>query len=318
MSEPKMKDDLKQESLEDPVHAKDNKTTEQVKEKEDDGDIDEQVEAVSLHTSSLHSSMPGSPSSQEKSSQEMVDALDEQPDATELSTVVTTLRESIDIDKPLPSLDSDPDGFESAMLEAGNKSTQNVAENGVQFSQSTDVDVDSDNGESLANSISSTEVTQEKEMVDHAEEKPEVKDTEDVDGDEDDQISVDSVPHVTVSEISEECSSISLQDDDDEEEEGSGRNSPQKLKVTDLKIATHFENVRKSIDGTAVDVQDIADHITLPPPGFAPNSVDRKATADGECSSTSQTNDIPIIDIDLSSVKANTLNPRLQEDYGKF
>ncbi|KAI8877018.1 hypothetical protein K501DRAFT_199138 [Backusella circina FSU 941] len=131
--------------------------------------------------------------------------------------------------------------------------------------------------------------------------------------DKSDQISIESVPKVTVSEISEECSSISLEDDNEEE---GGRNSPQKLKVSDLQIATHFENVRKSIDGTITDVQDIADQITLPPPGFAPNSADRNGTAiDGESSSASRTNDIPVIDIDLSNVKANTLNPRLQEDY---
>lgn len=147
---------------------------------------------------------------------------------------------------------------------------------------------------------------------------------------------------------------ISLNDNDSErrgEEDihaASGPSSPrpQAASVSDLKIATHFEQIRNSIDVPAG--QNMADFVTPPTPGLAPPSIlsaelgdhdddndddlqptrsesaqiptsssSTDAAAAAAPATTSTSNVIPLSNIDFSTVRPNHLTPRAQEKFGK-
>lgn len=121
---------------------------------------------------------------------------------------------------------------------------------------------------------------------------------------------------------------------------------PQAASVSDLKIATHFEQIRNSIDVPAG--QNMADFVTPPTPGLAPPSIlsaelgdhdddndddlqptrsesaqiptstsSTDATAAAAPATTSTSNVIPLSNIDFSTVRPNHLTPRAQEKFGK-
>ncbi|CAO3614204.1 unnamed protein product [Mucor hiemalis] len=116
-------------------------------------------------------------------------------------------------------------------------------------------------------------------------------------------------------------------------------------KATDLQIATHFEQIRRSIDVPAG--QNMADFVTPPTPGIAPESMlgsgdddndddlhppkksgeegngTNEVTANGTTPTTvaageikpSATNAITLSNIDFDAVKPNHLSPRAQEKF---
>lgn len=121
-------------------------------------------------------------------------------------------------------------------------------------------------------------------------------------------------------------------------------------RATDLKIATHFEQIRTSID--VPSDQNMADFVTPPTPGLAPPSammlddnehddnndgdLPKKSTAEevvAEKITTSASTPVPVTvaatpakpttsaitlsNIDFDLVKPNFLTPRAQERYGK-
>ncbi|KAL9539266.1 hypothetical protein PS6_011278 [Mucor atramentarius] len=119
---------------------------------------------------------------------------------------------------------------------------------------------------------------------------------------------------------------------------------PQAASVSDLKIATHFEQIRNSIDVPAG--QNMADFVTPPTPGLAPPSIlsaelgdhdddndddlqptrsesaqiptsssSTDATAAAAPATTSTSNVIPLSNIDFSTVRPNHLTPRAQEKF---
>lgn len=119
-------------------------------------------------------------------------------------------------------------------------------------------------------------------------------------------------------------------------------------RATDLQIATHFEQIRRSIDVPAG--QNMADFVTPPTPGIAPESMlgsgdddndddlhppkksseegngTNEVTANGTTPTTvaageikpSTTNAITLSNIDFDAVKPNHLSPRAQEKFGNI
>lgn len=121
-------------------------------------------------------------------------------------------------------------------------------------------------------------------------------------------------------------------------------NSP-RPRATDLQIATHFEQIRHSIDLPAG--QNMADFVTPPTPGVAPPSMlggegdddndddlreankvneDKDEASAATATATakagevkpSTTNAITLSNIDFDTVKPNFLTPRAQEKFGKI
>lgn len=117
---------------------------------------------------------------------------------------------------------------------------------------------------------------------------------------------------------------------------------PQAATVSDLKIATHFEQIRNSIDVPAG--QNMADFVTPPTPGIAPPSMLSAELGDpaddndddlqptrsesaqiptstnnttAAAPATATSNAIPLSNIDFSTVRPNHLTPRAQEKFGK-
>lgn len=121
---------------------------------------------------------------------------------------------------------------------------------------------------------------------------------------------------------------------------------PQAATVSDLKIATHFEQIRNSIDVPAG--QNMADFVTPPTPGIAPPSMlsaelgdhaddndddlqptrsesaqmptstnNADTTAAAAAPAAAASNVIPLSNIDFSTVRPNHLTPRAQEKFGK-
>jgi hypothetical protein len=125
-------------------------------------------------------------------------------------------------------------------------------------------------------------------------------------------------------------------------------NSPRPAAAKDLQIATHFEQIRNSIDVPAG--QNMADFVTPPTPGVAPPSLlggdDQDDDNDDDLPTlnttesdgaaivaagaaiaavnkeeevkSSATNAITLSNIDFSTVKPNFLTPRAQEKFGKM
>jgi hypothetical protein len=122
---------------------------------------------------------------------------------------------------------------------------------------------------------------------------------------------------------------------------------PRAASMSDLKIATHFEQIRNSIDVPAG--QNMADFVTPPTPGLAPPSmlsaelgdqndddndddlhptksesaqISTSTSKDGSINgtpastTTSTTNVISLSNIDFSTVRPNHLTPRAQEKFG--
>lgn len=123
---------------------------------------------------------------------------------------------------------------------------------------------------------------------------------------------------------------------------------PRAASVSDLKITTHFEQIRNSIDVPAG--QNMADFVTPPTPGLAPPSMlsaelgDQNDDDDNDddlhptksenaqisastskndntngtpaTATTSTTNVIPLSNIDFNAVRPNHLTPRAQEKFG--
>jgi hypothetical protein len=142
---------------------------------------------------------------------------------------------------------------------------------------------------------------------------------------------------------------ISLNDDAEGIKAASEPGSP---RPSDLKIATHFEQIRKSIDVPAD--RNMADFVTPPTPGLAPDSFGQyegdendddlhsqkklseesvpaaaaatAAAAAGAATATvaasqpkpaSDSSQIPLSNIDFNEVRPNYLTPRAQEKFGK-
>jgi hypothetical protein len=143
---------------------------------------------------------------------------------------------------------------------------------------------------------------------------------------------------------------ISLNDDNDDEgiKAASEPGSPRPT-ASDLKIATHFEQIRKSID--VPTGQNMADFVTPPTPGLAPDSFGQyegddndddlhpqkksneetnattvataaagvavTAVAASQPKPAADSSHIALSNIDFDEVRPNFLTPRAQEKFGK-
>lgn len=160
----------------------------------------------------------------------------------------------------------------------------------------------------------------------------------------------DEAPIVKDEDIEEEevKADIDISLNDDGIKAASEPGSPRPT-ASDLKIATHFEQIRKSIDVPAG--QNMADFVTPPTPGVAPasfgqyegddndddlhpqkksgeesepasvavaNGVHAPTVAASQPKPASDSSHIPLSNIDFDEVRPNYLTPRAQEKFGKL
>ncbi|KAI8986389.1 hypothetical protein BDB01DRAFT_785466 [Pilobolus umbonatus] len=140
----------------------------------------------------------------------------------------------------------------------------------------------------------------------------------------------ESIPKTEGDIVSEEITTIEDQVETEKSELGSdlinSEQTPTDIKDTNknpnnLKIASHFEQVRSSID--VPPGQNMADFVTPPTPGLPPNFEEeiedelRKAEIESAPPTypKSATSDIPLLRINFDAVRANNKPPRAQEKY---
>ena len=137
---------------------------------------------------------------------------------------------------------------------------------------------------------------------------------------EDDVVAIPKNETTEAEEVTEATEDVPLDDIHAPSEPSSPR-----PKATDLQIATHFEQIRRSIDVPAG--QNMADFVTPPTPGIAPTSMlgsedenddDLPKESNEETTvKPSVTNAITLSNINFDAVKPNFLTPRAQEKFGK-